>query len=67
MIAKRKASKDDKLRADVMALKEMDRIKIRNSSGAFEVSLVKVYCCVRRLHHKVTPHICIRCMKIVEQ
>lgn len=42
MIAKRKANKDDKLKADVMALKDMDRIKIRNSSGVFEVSLVKV-------------------------
>ncbi|GJJ16220.1 hypothetical protein Clacol_010516 [Clathrus columnatus] len=43
MMAKRKANKDDKLKADVMALKEMDRVRIRNSSGVFEVSLVKVY------------------------
>ncbi|KAF8576317.1 hypothetical protein K439DRAFT_676101 [Ramaria rubella] len=43
IIAQKKANKDEKVRADLGALSEMSRIRIRNSSGVFEVSLVKVH------------------------
>ncbi|KAF8513261.1 JmjC-domain-containing protein [Hysterangium stoloniferum] len=41
-IALKKASRDERLIRDIDALKDMDRIRIRNSSGVFEVSLVQV-------------------------
>jgi hypothetical protein len=42
LIAQKKAAKDQKVRRDLDALSEMSRIRIRNASGVFEVSLVKV-------------------------
>jgi hypothetical protein len=42
LIALKKANKDEKVRNDLAALSEMSRIRIRNTSGVFEVSLVKV-------------------------
>ncbi|KAF8493306.1 JmjC domain, hydroxylase-domain-containing protein [Gautieria morchelliformis] len=42
VIAQKKADKDQKVRRDLEALPEMSRIRIRNASGVFEVSLVKV-------------------------
>jgi hypothetical protein len=42
LIAQKKAAKDQKVRRDLEALSEMSSIRIRNSSGVFEVSLVKV-------------------------
>jgi hypothetical protein len=42
LIAQKKAAKDQKVRRDLEALSEMSRIRIRNASGVFEVSLVKV-------------------------
>ncbi|KAI0065221.1 JmjC-domain-containing protein [Artomyces pyxidatus] len=38
----KKASKQDKIRRDLLALEPMARIKIRVSAGVFEVSLVRV-------------------------
>ena len=43
VIAQKKASKNDKVPADLAALPEMSQIRIRNQSGVFEVSLVKVW------------------------
>ncbi|KAK0200413.1 jumonji superfamily protein [Desarmillaria ectypa] len=40
--AAKKASKQDKIRNELMALPDMARIKIRVSAGVFEVSLVRV-------------------------
>lgn len=40
--AAKRASKQDKIRNDLMALPDMARIKIRVSAGVFEVSLVRV-------------------------
>jgi len=40
--AQKKASKQDKIRNELMTLPSMSRIKIRVSSGVFEVSLIKV-------------------------
>ncbi|PPR01540.1 hypothetical protein CVT24_001851 [Panaeolus cyanescens] len=40
--ARKKASKQDKIRNDLLALPSMSRIKIRVSSGVFEVSLLRV-------------------------
>src|SRR5580658_10506447 len=40
--AARKASKQDKIRNDLIALPPMTRIKIRVSAGVFEVSLIRV-------------------------
>lgn len=42
MAAQKKASKQDKIRNDLLALPSMARIKIRVSSGVFEVSLIRV-------------------------
>ena len=42
MAAQKKASKQDKIRNDLLALPSMARIKIRVSAGVFEVSLIKV-------------------------
>lgn len=42
MAAKKKASKQDKIRNDLLALPSMARIKIRVSAGVFEVSLIRV-------------------------
>ena len=38
----KKASKQDKIRTDLIALPSMARIKIRVSAGVFEVSLLRV-------------------------
>ncbi|KAF9073520.1 JmjC domain, hydroxylase-domain-containing protein [Rhodocollybia butyracea] len=40
--AARKASKQDKIKSDLLALPPMSRIKLRVSAGVFEVSLVRV-------------------------
>jgi hypothetical protein len=40
--AQKKASKQDKIRNDLLALPSMARIKIRVSAGVFEVSLIRV-------------------------
>ncbi|KDR66167.1 hypothetical protein GALMADRAFT_259628 [Galerina marginata CBS 339.88] len=40
--AQKKASKNNKIRNDLLALPPMTRIKIRVSSGVFEVSLIRV-------------------------
>ena len=42
MAAQKKASKQDKIRNDLLALPSMARIKIRVSAGVFEVSLIRV-------------------------
>ena len=42
MAAQKKASKQDKIRNDLLALPSMTRIKIRVSAGVFEVSLIRV-------------------------
>lgn len=42
MAAAKKASKQDKIKADLLALPSMARIKIRVSAGVFEVSLIRV-------------------------
>ena len=39
----KKANKIEKIRKDLLALPEMSRIKLRVSSGVFEVSLVAVH------------------------
>jgi hypothetical protein len=40
--AQKKASKQDKIRSELLALPSMARIKIRVSAGVFEVSLIRV-------------------------
>ncbi|KAG7085759.1 hypothetical protein E1B28_003300 [Marasmius oreades] len=40
--AKKKASKQDRIKQDLLALPSMARIKIRVSAGVFEVSLIRV-------------------------
>ena len=40
--AQKKASKDNKIRSELLALPSMSRIKIRVSAGVFEVSLIRV-------------------------
>ncbi|KAJ7769307.1 JmjC-domain-containing protein [Mycena metata] len=42
IVASRRASKAESLRADVLALPPLSRIKIRVSSGVFEVTLMRV-------------------------
>lgn len=42
MAAQKKNNKNNKIRADLLALPSMARIKIRVSSGVFEVSLIRV-------------------------
>ncbi|KAJ6623577.1 JmjC domain, hydroxylase-domain-containing protein [Mycena sp. CBHHK59/15] len=42
IVAERRASKQDQLRADMLALQPLARIKIRVSAGVFEVTLIRV-------------------------
>ncbi|KAJ7320925.1 JmjC domain, hydroxylase-domain-containing protein [Mycena albidolilacea] len=43
IVAERRASKAEGLRADILALAPLSRIKVRVSAGVFEVTLVRVY------------------------
>ncbi|KAJ7243881.1 hypothetical protein B0H12DRAFT_1129888 [Mycena haematopus] len=43
IVAERRASKAEGLRADILALPPLSRIKIRVSAGVFEVTLVRVH------------------------
>ncbi|KAJ6452291.1 JmjC-domain-containing protein [Mycena sanguinolenta] len=43
IVAERRASKAEGLRADILALAPLSRIKIRVSAGVFEVTLVRVH------------------------
>lgn len=40
--AAKRASKQDRIKADLLALPPMSRIKLRVSAGVFEVSLIRV-------------------------
>lgn len=42
MAAQKKANKNSKIRNDLLALPSLARIKIRNASGVFEVTLIRV-------------------------
>lgn len=56
LIAQKKANKSEKLRNDLAALSEMSRIRIRNSMGVVEVSLVKV--CQIGIRRASVPYLC---------
>ncbi|KAJ7479900.1 JmjC-domain-containing protein [Mycena latifolia] len=43
IVASRRASKQESLRADVLALPPLSRIKLRVSAGVFEVTLIRVF------------------------